>query len=108
MLKMKKLSLACTLAVAGMFGAAPAAQAQISGDVIKIGFITDMSGLYADIDGPAGAEMIKQAVARNLPVVAFGPHVDVDGRQRAKAAGARRVLSNGNLSRDLPAILKEL
>ena len=52
--------------------------------------------------------MIKQAVARHLPVVAFGPHVDVDGRQRAKAAGARRVLSNGNLSRDLPAILKEL
>ena len=30
---------------------------------IKIGFITDMSGLYADIDGPAGAEAIKMAVA---------------------------------------------
>ena len=29
---------------------------------VKIGFITDMSGLYADIDGPAGAEMIKWAV----------------------------------------------
>ena len=28
-----------------------AAQAQISGDVIKIGVITDMSGLYSDIDG---------------------------------------------------------
>jgi branched-chain amino acid transport system substrate-binding protein len=24
---------------------------------IKIGIITDMSSLYADIDGPAGAEM---------------------------------------------------
>jgi branched-chain amino acid transport system substrate-binding protein len=60
MLQLKKISAACALAVAGF--AAPA-YAQISGDVIKIGFITDMSGLYADIDGPAGAEMIKQAIA---------------------------------------------
>jgi branched-chain amino acid transport system substrate-binding protein len=37
-----------------------AALAQNSGPV-KIGFITDMSGLYADIDGPAGGEMIKWA-----------------------------------------------
>ncbi|HEY0822043.1 MAG TPA: ABC transporter substrate-binding protein, partial [Rhizobacter sp.] len=37
--------------------------AQISGDVIRIGFITDISGLYSDIDGPAGADMIRQAVA---------------------------------------------
>ena len=35
----------------------------MSGDTIKIGFITDMSGLYADIDGPAGAEAIKMAIA---------------------------------------------
>jgi branched-chain amino acid transport system substrate-binding protein len=53
----------CALAVGVMLGAAAPATAQYSGDVIRIGFITDMSGLYADIDGPAGAEMIKQAVA---------------------------------------------
>ena len=52
--------------------------------------------------------MIRAAVARNLPVVAFGPHVDAEGRQKAKAAGASRVLSNGNLARDLPIILKEI
>ena len=40
-----------------------AAQAQISGDTVKIGFITDMSGLYADIDGAGGAEAIKMAIA---------------------------------------------
>ena len=39
------------------------AQAQISGDTIKIGFITDMSGLYTDIDGAGGAEAIKMAIA---------------------------------------------
>ncbi len=41
------------------FGAA--ASAQTTGP-IKIGMITDMSSLYADIDGPAGAEMVKWAV----------------------------------------------
>jgi branched-chain amino acid transport system substrate-binding protein len=50
-------------AACGLVCAAPMAQAQISGDVIRIGFITDVSGLYSDIDGPAGAEMIRQAVA---------------------------------------------
>ena len=34
------------------------ASAQDTGPV-KIGFITDMSSLYADIDGPAGGEMIR-------------------------------------------------
>ena len=29
---------------------------------VKIGFITDMSSLYADIDGPAGGEMVKWAI----------------------------------------------
>jgi branched-chain amino acid transport system substrate-binding protein len=43
--------------------AAGDATAQISGDVIRIGFITDMSGVYADIDGPGGAEAIRMAVA---------------------------------------------
>jgi branched-chain amino acid transport system substrate-binding protein len=40
----------------GLGLAAPLAQAQISGDVVKIGFITDMSGLYADIDGPGSVK----------------------------------------------------
>jgi branched-chain amino acid transport system substrate-binding protein len=53
---------ACGLALAAMFGATPA-HAQYSGDVIRIGFITDMSSLYSDIDGPAGAEAIRMAIA---------------------------------------------
>jgi len=51
---------------------------------------------------------IRAAVARNTPVVAFGPHIDTESRRKAKEAGASRVLSNGNLARDLPNILKEL
>jgi len=42
---------------------APHASAQMSGDTVKIGFITDLSGLYADIDGTGGIEAIKMAIA---------------------------------------------
>ncbi len=62
-MKLKKIPTACAIAAAALFGAAAPAQAQISGDVIRIGFITDMSGLYADIDGPAGADAIRMAIA---------------------------------------------
>ncbi|MBI5255587.1 MAG: ABC transporter substrate-binding protein [Burkholderiales bacterium] len=61
MFKLTKLAAACTLAATTLLGTA--AQAQISGDTIKIGIITDMSGLYSDIDGPGGVEAIKMAVA---------------------------------------------
>ncbi|MFZ2122005.1 MAG: ABC transporter substrate-binding protein [Rhodoferax sp.] len=53
---MKLKMLVSALAV----GFAAAASAQNTGPV-KIGFITDMSSVYADIDGPAGGEMIKWA-----------------------------------------------
>ncbi|MEO8937866.1 MAG: ABC transporter substrate-binding protein [Burkholderiaceae bacterium] len=54
--------------IAGVLASAGAivtggAVAQFSGDVVKIGFITDMSGLYSDIDGPNGAEAIRMAIA---------------------------------------------
>ncbi|MBV8665904.1 MAG: ABC transporter substrate-binding protein, partial [Burkholderiaceae bacterium] len=50
------------LAVAGVL-ACCSAQGQISGDVVKIGFITDMSGVYSDIDGKGGADAIEMAIA---------------------------------------------
>jgi branched-chain amino acid transport system substrate-binding protein len=62
---MKFTSSTIAVAVAAAFSAgftAPAS-AQISSDVVKIGFITDMSGLYTDIDGQGGAEAIKMAIA---------------------------------------------
>ena len=63
-MKLKQISAACSLAVAASLASiGVAAQAQISGDTIKIGIITDMSGLYSDIDGPAGVEAMRMAVA---------------------------------------------
>ncbi|MEO5671775.1 MAG: ABC transporter substrate-binding protein, partial [Ramlibacter sp.] len=62
-MKLSKLTSACSLALAAMFGVAAPAQAQISGDVIRIGIITDMSSVYADIDGQGGVEAIRMAIA---------------------------------------------
>jgi len=53
------LAVAAGLACCGM----GTAQAQISGDVVKIGFITDLSGVYSDIDGQGGIEAVKMAIA---------------------------------------------
>ena len=60
-LKAKVIAMAVASIAAAGFGAT--ASAQISGDVVKIGFITDVSGLYSDIDGQGGAEAIRMAVA---------------------------------------------
>jgi len=63
-MKLKAMSLAVSTAAAAfaLVASAPAS-AQISGDVIKIGFITDISGVYSDIDGQGGAEAIRFAIA---------------------------------------------
>jgi len=60
-MKIKTMTLAVTTALA--MGLAGSAGAQISGDTVKIGFITDISGLYSDIDGQGGVEAIKMAIA---------------------------------------------
>jgi branched-chain amino acid transport system substrate-binding protein len=88
-LKFKQLPAACALAATALCGTS--AHAQYSGDVIKIGFITDMSGLYADIDGPAGAEAIKMAIADMGGAVA-GKKVEVlvaDHQNKADVAAAK-------------------
>ena len=89
MMKMKKISMACAIAAATVFGGS--AHAQISGDVIKIGIITDMSGLYSDIDGPAGVEAIKMAIADSGGAI-NGKKVEVlvaDHQNKADVAAAK-------------------
>jgi branched-chain amino acid transport system substrate-binding protein len=85
---LKKVASICALASAAFV--APA-QAQISGDVIRIGLITDMSGLYADIDGPAGAEAIKMAIADMGGAIA-GKKIEIlvaDHQNKADVAAAK-------------------
>ena len=71
--------------------AAVPAQAQISGDTIKIGIITDMSGLYSDIDGQGGVEAIKMAIA-DLGGSVAGKKVEIlfaDHQNKADVAAAK-------------------
>lgn len=55
--------------------------------------------------GVAWERVIAQARAANVPVLAFGPHVDLEAQQQARRAGANRVVSNAKLAKDLPAIV---
>ena len=83
---MKKTLIAATLASCGL-----AAHAQISGDVIKIGFLTDMSSVYADIDGQGGVEAIRMAIA-DMKGMAAGKKVELifaDHQNKADVASAK-------------------
>lgn len=60
---MKLRTLCGAFTLAGLAFTAPGQAAGISDDVIRIGFITDMSGVYSDIDGKAGGDAIRMAIA---------------------------------------------
>ena len=79
-----------TLVAALAIGFCAAASAQNTGPV-KIGFITDMSGLYADIDGPAGAEVVRWA-AQDFGGKVLGRPIEVltaDHQNKADVASSK-------------------
>jgi branched-chain amino acid transport system substrate-binding protein len=88
---MKKLPAACALAASALLLAHAPAEAQYSGDVIRIGIITDMSSVYADLDGPGGVEAIKMAVA-DMGGTINGKKVEIlsaDHQNKADVAAAK-------------------
>jgi branched-chain amino acid transport system substrate-binding protein len=85
---MKLKTLVAAMAVG--LGTASALAQPASGPV-RIGFITDMSSLYADIDGPAGGEMIKWAV-RDFGGKVLGRDIEVltaDHQNKADVASSK-------------------
>lgn len=60
---MKLRTLSASLMLAGFGLVAQPAFANISDDVIRIGFVTDMASVYSDIDGPGGIEAARMAIA---------------------------------------------
>jgi branched-chain amino acid transport system substrate-binding protein len=60
---MKRKAIAIAAAAASAVGLSFPAQAQISGDTVKIGLLTDLSGVYSDVDGNGGAEAVRMAIA---------------------------------------------
>jgi branched-chain amino acid transport system substrate-binding protein len=86
-LKAIALAVATTMAL----GFSVSALAQISGDVIKIGLITDLSGVYADLDGAGGAEAVRMAIA-DLGGTVNGKKVEfvvADHQNKADVAATR-------------------
>jgi branched-chain amino acid transport system substrate-binding protein len=65
-----QIALAATLAITGAI-AGTAAQAQVSDNAVRIGVLTDMSGVYSDLAGPGAVVATKMAiddfVAREKP-----------------------------------------
>ena len=89
---MKLHTITAALAMAGLGFAGVTAHAQgISDDVIRIGFITDMSGVYSDIDGKAGLEAVRMAV-EDFGGTVNGKKIEIvsaDHQNKADVASAR-------------------
>ncbi|MGF6119840.1 branched-chain amino acid transport system substrate-binding protein [Janthinobacterium lividum] len=88
---MKRNAIAIATATLCALGFSAAAHAQVSGDTIKIGFISDMSGVYSDVDGLGGAEAIKMAIT-DAGVVLAGKKVEfisADHQNKADIAASK-------------------
>jgi CheY-like chemotaxis protein len=50
-------------------------------------------------------EVVAKAKEAGVPVLAYGPHVEVELRQAAEAAGCDEVVANSKLNLELPNLL---
>ena len=59
--------------------------------------------------GEAGFEAVaalkQDPATRSIPILAYGPHLDLAARERARAAGADAVLANSQVASDLPGVV---
>ncbi len=63
-----------------------------------------------DMNGSVSWDEIKEMLSRQhppaVPLLAFGPHVDVEGRRAAKGAGITRIVSNGQFHGDMAGLIE--
>lgn len=70
-----------------------------------------VTGVIIDLEtGQTGLDMIEQVKQHDaaVPIVAFGPHVEVEALAAAEQRGADVVMPRGAFNAQLPAILKQL
>ena len=60
-----------------------------------------------DFNFPVDWAGVGKLVDTGVPLLAFGPHKDVDGFRAAKAAGVTRTVANGEFSRSLPELTRK-
>jgi hypothetical protein len=60
-----------------------------------------------DMNGTIDWELLRPGLegAESPTTLAFGPHVDVEGRRAAQRAGVSRIVSNGQFDREMVALL---
>ncbi|HZO72437.1 MAG TPA: hypothetical protein VFB60_09565 [Ktedonobacteraceae bacterium] len=51
---------------------------------------------------------IREARARDLPVLAFGSHMDLEARARALQAGAQKVVANSKFTSDMVGLVTRM
>ena len=63
-----------------------------------------------DMNGAISWDAIREVGLRVdyglAPTLAFGPHVDIEGRRAAKAAGVTRIVSNGQFHTDTVGLIE--
>ena len=63
-----------------------------------------------DMNGAISWDVIREARtlgdAGLVPTLAFGPHVDIEGRRAARAAGVTRIVSNGQFHSDTVGLIE--
>lgn len=63
-----------------------------------------------DMNNSVSWDVIRDALSRAkgslAPTLAFGPHVDIEARRAAKAAGVTRIVSNGQFHSDMFVLIE--
>jgi hypothetical protein len=70
---------------------------------------TEAAALVVDLEtGDLALSAIQLAKAAGVPVLAFGPHVDLALHEAARAAGADQVVPKSKLVRSFPDLVRQL
>jgi hypothetical protein len=63
-----------------------------------------------DMNEAVSWDVIREELSRpngdRVPTLAFGPHVDIESRRAAKAAGLTRIVSNGQFHNDMAGLIE--
>lgn len=71
------------------------------------GIIVNFGAPFLDWEGAIRTVRAEPSL-QETPVLAFGPHVDTEGRAAAKAAGATRIVTNGAFMSGMPNVIAAL
>ena len=74
-----------------------------SGDAKPALVIVDIAS--KGVDWEAAIRMVR---AHDLPVLAFGSHMDLEARAKALQAGAQKVVANSRFAKDMPGLVQRM